>query len=216
MNLRTYGKVAGLLLLVTAVAGGFGEAYAPMKLIVAGNAAATAENVRAHELFFRLGFAVYLIEAVCDVALAFVFYVLLRPVRQDLALLSAFFGLVSTALFGVAEFFYLGASLVLDDPHAVRLLFRAYSLCGAAFMVFYGIASLIRGYLMFRSGYIPRLVGVVLAIAGVGFIGKCFAAVLAPKFPSDFLVLPMFLALLVMIGWFLFRPVEARTAQVLL
>ena len=74
-------------MLVSIVAASFGELYVPDKLIVAGDAAATANNFRANESLFRLGFASYLIEAVCYVALALTFYILLRPVRNDLALI---------------------------------------------------------------------------------------------------------------------------------
>src|SRR5712691_1809941 len=102
-SLQTYARIAGVLFLLTMVAGGFGEAYVPSKLIVPANAAMTAENVKNFDSLFRMGFASYLIEGLCDGGLAWTLYVLLRPVHKDLALLAAFFGLVSTALFGFAE-----------------------------------------------------------------------------------------------------------------
>ena len=222
MNLRTYAKAAGILLLLTAICGGLGEAYIPSKLIVAGNAAATAANIRSSDFFFRLGFATYLIEGLCDVALAWVFYELLRPVRKDLALLSAFFGLVSTATFAVCEFFYLAVSLVLKDSAYLQsfspdqrntlaiLLLKAYGLGGGAFMAFYGVASLLRGYLIFRSRYLPKFLGILLAIAGACFVIKTFTLVLAPAYSSDLLLLPMFLSILAMTFWFLFKRVDAQ------
>jgi hypothetical protein len=222
MNLRTYAKAAGILLLLSAICGGLGEAYIPSKLIVAGNAAATASNIRASDFLFRLGFATYLVEGLCDVAVAFVFYVLLRPVDKNLALLSAFFGLVSTATFAVCELFYLAVSLVLKDAAYLQafspdqrsalamLLLRAYGLGGGAFLAFYGTASLIRGYLMFRSRYIPKFLGVLLAIAGACFVIKTFTLVLAPAYSTDLLLLPMFLSLLAMTGWFLIKGIDAQ------
>src|SRR6202040_2553447 len=95
------------------VAGGFGEAYVPSKLIVSADATATAENIKALHSLFRMGFAGYLVEAVCDISLTLILYVLLRPVRKDLALLAAFFGLVGTAVYAVAELFYFAASHIL-------------------------------------------------------------------------------------------------------
>src|SRR3954463_2240850 len=157
---QTYARVAGLLFLISFVAGSFGEFYVPTKLIVGGDPGATINNITAHNPLFRLGFAAYLTEALCDVMIAWVLYVLLRPVREDLALLAAFFGLVSTATFAVCELFYLAVSLVVKDAAYLQsftpdqrntfavLLLKAYSLGGGAFMVFYGVASLIRGYLM--------------------------------------------------------------------
>jgi len=86
-------------MLLSFVAGGFGEAYVPSQLIVSADAAATAANIKGFGSLFRWGFAAYLVEATCDIGLSLIFYVLLRPVRKDIALLAAFFGLVGTAVF---------------------------------------------------------------------------------------------------------------------
>jgi len=217
---QTYARIAGVLFLLTIVAGGFGELYVPSKLIVSADAAATANNIRALDSLFRLGFAVYLVEAVCDIALALIFYVLLRPVHKYLALLAAFFGLVSTALFGVAELFYFAASLILggaaylksfspDQLNTLALLsLKLYGLGGGIFMVFYGVASILRGYLIFRSGYLPKFLGVLLALAGLGFVTNNFALVLAPAYASSILLLPMFLAAVSLTVWFLVKGVD--------
>jgi hypothetical protein len=169
---------------------------------------------------FRTGLAVYLVEAVCDVALALVFYVLLRPVNRELALLAAFFGLVSTAVFAVADFFYFTALIFLRNPSYLAGFspeqlnsLSMYSLkmyaYGGIFMVFYGIASVIRGYLIARSRYLPRTLGILLVIAGVGFILKNAALVLAPAYASDVLLLPMFLAGVSLTAWFLIKGVDS-------
>src|SRR5690242_11029769 len=104
---QTYARLIGILFLVSLLAGGFGEAYAPSKLIVAGDAAATARNIVAGEWMFRLGFAGYLVEACCDVALTALLYLLLRPVRRDVALAAAFFRLMGTATFASPSCFTL-------------------------------------------------------------------------------------------------------------
>jgi hypothetical protein len=225
---QAYARIAGLLFLFTIVAGGFGEFYIPSKLIVSADATATANNIHAFDSLFRLGFAVYLVEAVCDISLALIFYVLLRPVHKYLALLAAFFGLVSTALFGVAELFYFAASLILggapylktfspDQLNTLALFsLKLYGRAGGIFMVFYGVASVLRGYLIYRSGYLPKVLGVLLALAGLGFVTNNFALVLAPAYASDVLLLPMFLAAVSLTVWFLVRGVnvpkwEAKT-----
>jgi hypothetical protein len=219
-SVQTYARFAGVLFLLSIVAGAFGEAYVPSRIIVSGDAAATAKNITAFHFLFRMGFASYLVEAVCDVALALIFYVLLRPVQKNLALLAAFFGLVSTALFGVAELFYFAASMFLGGAEYLKtfspgqlntlalLSLRMYAVAGVIFMVFYGIACLIRGYLIIRSGYLPKALGVLLALAGLGFITKNFALVLAPAYASDILLLPMFLAAVSLTGWLLVKGVD--------
>ena len=219
-SVQVYAKVAGVLLLLTFFGGGFGEMYIPNRLIVPTDAATTAANLKDSELLFRIGFATYLLEALCDVALAWIFYVLLRPVHKELALLAAFFGLVSTALFGFAELFYFSSSLVLRDAEYLKtfspeqrntlalLSLKTYGLGAGIFMAFYGVASLIRGILIFRSGYLPRFLGVLLGLAGVGFIARNFLLVLAPRLASPLLLAPMFLAAMSMMVWFLAKGVD--------
>ena len=215
-SVQTYARITGVLFLLSMLGGFFGEAYVPSKLIVSRDAAATARNVTESDSLFRIGFASYLIEAICDIALSLTLYILLRPVRNDLALLAAFFGLVSTTLFGVAEMFYFGASVIVrsagfspDERNALALLsLKAYGYGGEVFMALYGIAALIRGYLIYRSRYLPKFLGVLLMLAGVGFVIKNFTLVLAPAYASDIFLLPMFLAALSMTLWFLIKGVD--------
>lgn len=219
-SIQTYARIAGVLFLLSMVAGGFGEFYVPSKLIVSHDAAATAKNIIAFDSLFRWGFTGYLIEAVCDIALSLIFYVLLRPVSKNLALLAAFFGLVSTAVFAGAELFYFAASFILGGADYLKtfspgqlntlglLSLKFYAFGGGIFMVFYGVASLLRAYLIYRSGYLPKFLGVLLALAGLGFIIKNFALVLAPAYPSDFFLLPMPLAGLSLTAWFLVKGVD--------
>ena len=215
-----YARIAGLLFLISLLAGGFGEFFVPSELIVSADAAATANNIMASESLFRMGFASYLVEAVCDVALALVLYVLLRPVRRDLALLAAFFRLVSTATFAVAQLFYFAALLILggadylqtfspDQLNTLALL--SLKLCGyggGIFMVFYGVASIVFGYLIFQSGYLPKVLGVLLALGGLGFVIRNFTLVLAPAYASSVLLLPMVLSGLSLCLWLLVRGVD--------
>jgi hypothetical protein len=221
-SVQTYAKAAGGLLLLSLLVGSFGEFYVPTKLIVANDAAATASNFVAHETLFRLGFACYLVEALCDLALALVFYVILKPVDKYLSLLAVLFGIVSTTTFAVAELFYFTASRLATSPkylesfspeqlHGLTLLAVKVSAWGGGgvFMVFYGVASLLRGYLILRSGYLPKLLGALLALGGIGFITKSFTFVLAPAYSSDFFLLPMFVGGLSLTLWLLFKGIDA-------
>ena len=221
--IQTYARLAGALFLVSMVAGGFGEFFVPTELIVSGDATATAHNIVASDSLFRLGFASYLVEAACDVALTLVLYVLLRPVHRELALLAVFFRLVSTATFAIAELFYFGASLILggagylktfspDQLDTLALLsLKLYGFGGGIFMMFYGIASILLGYLIYRSGYLPKFLGGLLALGGLGFVIRNFALVLAPAYASDLLLLPMTLAALSLTLWLLVRGVDVAS-----
>ena len=157
-----------------------------------------------NDSLFRLGFAAYLVEAFSDVVLAWLLYVLLKPVHRDLALLSAFFGLVSMSLFATTKMLYFAAPMFLkesgyltgfspDQLESLASVFlNLYAVLGGVSMLFYGTAWIIRGYLTFRSVYLPRFLGALMVLAGVGFAAKTITAVLAPAYSSDILLAPMF------------------------
>lgn len=214
--IQRYVRIAGLLLLLTIGAGFFGELYVPSRLI-AQDATTTAANISAHAFLFRLGFAAYLIEACCDITLALLFYVLLEPVNRHIALLSAFFGVVSTATFALTQLAYFAAlpiqrNLQAFTPEQVasvaQLSVKLYGLGSGVFMVFYGIATLLRGYLIYRSGYLPKVIGALLSFAGIAFIVKSFTLVVVPAYSSDLLLAPAFVATVILTAWLLIRGVD--------
>jgi len=219
----TYAKAALVLLFVSFAAGGFGEAYVPSKLIVWSDAAATVRNIQTSDTLFRLGFIAYLMEATCDVALALVFYMLLKPVRKDVALLAAFFGILGTALFAVAELFYFAPSFFLhgagylktfttDQLNSLAMLsLRFYSWGGGIFMAFYGTAWLLRAYLMFRSGYFPKAIAVLMGVAGTGFVLRNVALVLVPAYRSGWLLLLAMPGGLALMAWLAVQAFKTRT-----
>ena len=217
---QRYAKVGAVLFLLSITGGYFGELYLPSQLMVRGDAAATAQNIMANPFLHRLGFATYLVEAVCDIGLMWIFYVLLRPVNREMALLSAFFGVVATATFASAELFYLAPTLILGDgaylgsftreqrDTLAMLSIRLYGLGAGVLMVFYGTAWAIRGYLIFRSGYLPRFIGVLFMIAGAGFVIRNFLLLLLPRAASDVFLAPMFLAAISVTLWLLFKGID--------
>ncbi len=216
---KTYSRAVGVLLILTIVGGWFGEMYVP-SVIMTGDAATTANQLRENEGLLRWGFAAYLVEAFSDVVLAWLFYVLLRPVHRELALLSAFFGLVSMSLFAVTQMFHFCAPMFLtgrrylsvfspDQLEAFASLFLSISArLSGLFMLFYGAAWIIRGYLSFRSGYLPRFLGVLMVVAGAGFVAKNITKVLAPAYSPDVLLAPMFLNVVVLAIWMLTKGVD--------
>src|SRR6266571_7829234 len=151
MNVQRYARIAGVLFLLSMVAGGFGEAYVPSKLMVSGDATATAANIRNFDFLYRLGFAGFLVESLCDITLALILYALLKPVSKELSLLAAFFGLIGTALFAFAELFYFAPPLIMggsgylqtfspDQLNALVLLsLKFYGYAGMIFTAYYGM-----------------------------------------------------------------------------
>lgn len=218
-SVKTYCRAVGILLILTIAGGWFGEMYVP-SVMLAGDAAATAGQLRLHDSLFRLGFAAYLVEAFSDILLAWLFYVLLRPVHRDLALLSALIGIVSMTIFAVTKMFYFSAPALLRgdkylaafNPDQVDALASSYVLLYAALsglsFLFYGAAWLVRGYLTFRSGYLPRWLGALMILAGFGFVAKTLTYILGPAYSSDLLMAPMFLNSVALMLWMLFKGID--------
>jgi hypothetical protein len=224
---QTYARIAGFLFLATFVAGGFGEGYAPAQLIVSNDAAATVANLRAHEILYRISFATYLVEALCDIALALIFYVLLKPVSRGLALLAAFFGVLSTALYAACEIFYFGLPhllLVGGDTYLkafshdqidslVLLSLKLFSYGAGLFLIFYGMGWIIRGWLMILSGYFPKLLGLLMIVGGLGFVARTLTIVLAPQYSSNVMLMLLIPGGVLLGLWLLVHGVDANKWQ---
>jgi uncharacterized protein DUF4386 len=212
-------------MLLSIVFGFIGEMYLPGKIIVRGDATTTAANIIADPTLFRLNFAAYLVEGLCDIALCAFFYILLRPVDPHLALLSAFFGIASMVTFAVAQSSLFAASLVLGDTSGMTaftpeqrngLAYLAVRISGTIawlFLCLYGTASMIRGYLIARSSYLPKFIGVLFMIGGAGFFLRSATFLLAPKLSSPYLLAPMALAGIPLMAWLLIRGIDPERVR---
>jgi hypothetical protein len=219
ISVKTYSRAVGIFLILSIFGGWFGEMYVP-SVMLTGDAATTADQLRLNADLFRLGFAAYLVEAFSDIVLAWLFYVLLKPVHRDLALLAALFGLVSMSLFAVTKMFYFAAPMFLKangyptafspdqiDSLASQFLALYAGLSGIS-LLFYGTAWIVRGYLTCRSLYFPRFLGVLMVVAGLGFVAKNITMVLAPAFSWAVLLAPMFLNAVALTIWMLTKGVD--------
>lgn len=228
---RKAARVAGLLYLIIIIAGIFAEFFVRQSLIVPGDAVATADNIMASEGLFRLGIAGDLIMIMSDVTLAVVFYVLLKPVSSSLSLLAAFFRLAQAAILGINLlnlFFVLqllsGADYLTvfgaDQLDALVLLFlNGHSIGYAIGLVLFGLSLLVLGYLVFKSGYFPRILGVLLIVASLGYLIDSFASFLLPNY-DDYetifalvVFLPAFIGELSMCLWLLVKGVKVQQTQ---
>jgi hypothetical protein len=218
--MQRYARYAGVAMLLSIIFGFLGEMILPNRIIVASDAAATAANIIGHPTLFRATFAAYLVEGICDVALCVFWYILLKPVDRNLALLSAFMGMVSMITFAVAQASFFTSSVILrdaggmmsfptDQRQALALLaVRVASTIAYLFIGFYGIASMLRGYLIARSGYLPRILGILLFIGGAGFFLRSITYILVPQYSSFVMLLPMMVAGIPLMGWLLIKGVD--------
>jgi Domain of unknown function (DUF4386) len=178
---RFKARMAGVCQLMEAVTAAFGGVIIPGKLVVAGNAAATAANILGHERLFWLGFVLSLIGVAFHIAWALLMYELLNPVNRSLSRLAAFVILVGCAIQALASLLYLAPLIILqggsslsaftpEQLQALALVFlRLNDYAFQVYLVFFGAWCLLIGYLIFRSTFLPRILGVLLAISGLGW-----------------------------------------------
>ncbi|MFL5742090.1 MAG: DUF4386 domain-containing protein [Flavisolibacter sp.] len=208
ISLRKTARAGGILYLVIILTGIFGEIFVRGKLIVQGDPDATAKNIMDFPLLWRAGIANDLLMHVCDIPLLIIFYTLFRPVNKFWTLTALLFALVQSAVL-VAFKLNLFTSLIFLEHPAYLQSFRAAQMNilsyvsiimdGYGFgvgLLFFGFACLIFGQLIFVSGFIPRIIGRLMQLAGLCYIINSFALILAPKFASTlfpWIMMPSFI-----------------------
>lgn len=205
-------RLAGLCYLAIIALGLWSELFVRGQLVVAGDAAATAQRIAAHPQLWRLGLVADLLMQVLDLPVIVVLWRLLRPVNEMLALTATGLNLVQTAVL-VGNRVQLLAPLELlagsafppEQREALAML--AVQLHGQGFgigLIFFGFACVIRGALIAASGVLPRVLGGLLALAGLAYLVNSFALLLAPEvakllFPA--VLLPAFVGELLFALW---------------
>ena len=219
---RLLGRIIALLILLIIVTGIFAGGFVSNRLISSGDAAATARNILANQGLYRLGFTVFLVEMVAQVAQTALWYVLLRPVNRSIAVSAAFIDLAGGVIKTFARVFYIvplwvllstaGASPLLrgftpEQVGSIALLLLQINNRGAATaLAFFGFSITLRGYLIFRSTFMPRWLGVLSMISGLGWLTFLYP----PLGSRAFLPVVLFtlLSLALMIVWLLFFGVS--------
>jgi hypothetical protein len=185
-------RLAGVLYLITIVAGVFAEVFVRGAVLVRDDAAATAARILAHEPLYRLGLAADLVMLAAYLGVTFLFYEMFKPVDAGLALLSAWFSLTGIAVLAAGSLTHAAPLLLLGPGHALdsiapaqlqalalmslRLHSRVYLIAG----LFFGIYCILIGRLIFRSGFLPRILGMVMALGGIGYVTSTFVTFLSP------------------------------------
>ena len=230
LSLRQLARIAGVLYLIIIVAGMFAQGYARPSLMVAGDAAATAQNIMAAEGLFRMSIVADLIMIMSDVAIGLVFYLLLRPVNRALSLLAALFRLAQAATLGInllmlflvlqllsgAEYL---AVLGTEQVYAQAYLFlTAHSIGYKLALVFFAVGILIQGYLLYRSGYFPKILGILVVVASLGYFIDNFATFIMPNYDAYAAIFEMIVMVSALTGevvlclWLLVRGVRSDPA----
>ncbi|MGB5893511.1 MAG: DUF4386 domain-containing protein [Ignavibacteriaceae bacterium] len=204
LSQRKAAIVAGFGLLIMTIFYVFADFFVFQNLIVPGDATATANNIMASEMIFRIGICCILIVLICDVVVAWALYVFLKQVNKSLSLLTAWLRLVYAAILGIALLNLVIVLILLsganylavfeaDQLHAQVLLFiNAFYDVWAVGLIVFGFHLVALGYLAFKSDYILRILGVLLMAAGLGYLIDYFGKFLFPNFDA---------AISMVVGW---------------
>ena len=194
ISLRKAAIVAGVAIIIMALVAGFAYGFVLDTLIVQGDATTTANNIKASEVLFRIGIFSWLAILILDVLVAWALYVFLKRVNNSLSLLAAWLRLMYTAILGTALLNFVIVLLLLsgadylsvfetDQLHAQVLLFlNAFHDIWSIGLVVFGLHLLALGYLVLKSVYIPKLLGVLLLIASLGYLITNLANLLLPNY----------------------------------
>jgi hypothetical protein len=221
MSPRRDARIAGLLYLFIIVAGAFAQAYVRQGLVVPGDAAATGANLVANEQLYRWGLVADLLPLLCNVILAVIFYRLLSVVNRSVAALAVLFSLLGTAIQATVLVFHIAPMLVLTggpalgaltEPQVQALAYLSlrsqtdgYSIA----LVFFGCFGLSLGYLIVRSTFMPRLIGVLMGIAGFCYFTNSLVSLVAPSLSSVLFLLPALVGEASLTLWLIFKGVDS-------
>ena len=218
LSQTTWARTAGIALLLIILCSAFSN-----DLIVAGDAAATARNIAAHETRFRIGIAGELLMLNGDVVLAVALYMLLRPIERGLALLGSFWRLANALLLAVGVVVSLVAVDLLDDPRYLaafnaeqlqdlaRALFDIHGTAMLVGLVLFGLGASIHASLLWRSRYIPRPLSGAYVVVAIVVVTGSVGIMLAPALDAwidPWFILPDALIELLVALWLIVKGAD--------
>jgi Domain of unknown function (DUF4386) len=218
-------RVAGFLYLFIIVGALFAPfAVAPSGMMRGDAALPTTAQILASKPLYVFGGAAQLVVGACDIAVALIFYGLLKPVSKELALLAAFFRLVFVAVANANVLNHFAPLLLLsgaeylrafkpDQLQALALVFIRLRTIGFDIaLLFFGFHCVVLGYLLFRSTFFPRILGLLLAIGGMGYVANILASVIPPAIGAHlfpYIMLPAGFAEIALTLWLIVVGVNA-------
>lgn len=217
------GKAAGYLYLITIIAGGLAEVFVRGGLTVYGDAVATAQNILASEQMYRFGVVADLLVILCGTFLSLIFYTLFKPVNKNISLLALIFSIVATAVMALNLLNQLAPLLLLHNTsyqdtftieqlQTLSLFFlnlqsQGYNISLFLFAFYFPII----GYLVYKSNFLPRILGIIYTLAGVGYLINSLGWFLFPHFAAHlfpYVLLPAFIGETSMSLWLIIKGIK--------
>jgi Domain of unknown function (DUF4386) len=216
ISLSTAALIAGFAILGSVATAPFAEIYVYPKIVIPDNAQETAKNIIENKLLFTSAIFAYFITFLLDVVIAWALYIFLKPVNESLSLLTAWLRLVYAIIAVISLNNLVTALRLLTTPDyaalfhqdqlyaQVMIYVRAFRYHWYFGILFFGIHLLFLGYLVFCSGYVPKILGIVLIITGLGYLLTTVRPYLFPGVNVDFAQFTFYGELIFML-WLLIR-----------
>jgi hypothetical protein len=184
-SLRRASLTAGLALALIIVLATFGAFGAVGALITPGDAAKTAQDILASEGLFRWGIASLILVVILDIVVAAALLTVFAPVNRSVSTMAAWFRAAYAAVYLVAISQLVVALGLLGNPDQALRAVDAYDTVWHVGLNLFGVHLLLIGLLAYRSDFMPKIFGILLVIAGLGYLADGFGAVLVPGYALD-------------------------------
>jgi hypothetical protein len=220
---KNLARIAGLLYLIVIATGLFAEVFVRQALKVSGDALATANNIHSSEMLFRCGFVADLINFVCGLPCVLIIYFLFKRINKFLLQLALIFVIIQTAIIAVNLLNQISSLLILSNnaylktfqPNQLAALSQlSLNIQGVGYaigLVFFGFYCLLVGYVIFKSKMVPKFLGILYIISGIGYLMNSFIMLLSKGFGNPifaYFAIPIFIGELSFCLWLLIKGVD--------
>lgn len=227
-SIKKTARIAGIMFLIMVLTGPFSLMYVPSQLIVEGDAAATTGNIMTSVSLFQMGILGHLIILFADIGVAVLLYILLKPVNNMFALFAMVFRLIMVAIRGsnLVNYFIIlqlingsGDMSAFPAEHLYALVMTyltAFDNGVLLDMIFFSVHLLFLGILVYKSGFIPRIFGVLLIIAFFGYLINSLTGLFVPEYyttVNQIVTVPNAVSELALMLWLLIRGVNVEKRE---
>lgn len=222
MSLAKAARISGFGLLVMILTVPFAEFYIFPK-IISEDATLTFKNIIEDRTLFTVGVLFHFITLICDIIVAWSLYIFLKPINQNLSLLVAWFRLSYVAMYLVVltnfikilNLLDIGKQLEIPQQYqisAIAFYMNSFKLEWSFSLMLFGVYLIILGYLVFKAEYVPKIFGILLIIAGLGYLINTFCLFLFPNLDSSFLLITFFGEMIFML-WLLIKGTRIKKIE---
>ena len=220
---KNLARIAGLLYLIVITTGLFAEVFVRQAFKVSGDALTTANNIQSSEMLYRWGFVADLINFVCGLPVVLIIYYLFKTVNKFLLQLALIFVVIQTAIIAVNLLNQISPLLILSnnaylktfEPNQLATLSQlSLNIQGVGYaigLIFFGFYCLLVGYVIFKSAMVPKFLGVLYILSGIGYLINSFTMLLSKGFANPiftYVAIPIFIGELSFCLWLIIKGVD--------